>query len=832
MSRPSATASEAAPTRIGRPGEAPLVVRLGDDPADPGALGGKGAALGRLVDEHFPVPDTVVVTVDAYRAVIGAPDIEALIDRVRSGEDLPPELVDATFSDAPLADGIEAPIVGPVRAVGAGGPVAVRSSATVEDLHGSSFAGQYRSLLDVDSADPDAVMRSVRLVWASLWHPAPVSYRRAFDIDESEIAMAVVVMRMVPATTAGVVFTSDPGGTDGARIEAVEGLGESLVSGGRTPSAWVVPTGGPHPPDMPTAAIRALEVSLDVADRFGVPQDVEWAAVGDEIHVVQARPITVLDDDDGFDTPVDDHELTTAGIVEMVPGVLPPLRWDLNRFLLEEAFRSVLDSLGVISGSDAELRPLVRRVRGRAVVDFDQLLEITSRIPGAAQDLEHQYFGEHPTELDPGAPARADDGDEGDGDDGDGDDGGRATGEGRLARLGREWGTVRARRRLIEQADISTRAVRALRRRRPVVAEMTDRQLLAYAHRLVDLGARALSAELGVAAAAAAGYARLVGELERHLGRDEGEAAAQAVIARSGAAAERSGDSSAAVFAGPTWCELGIEPPVFEPVDTEVERAATGALRVRLTGLPGWTRRRVLTGQFVDVRIHVIRRVVADVIEQLRRRESTKAAFLELGGEVRAVHLELGRRLVGRGRLEHATDVELLTVIELERAISADPCVRPDDLRRRRNWISRYESEGELPARFVGVPDREPAPLPDGDVLHGWAASPGRYEGVARVLTDARDTLEPGEVLVAAATDASWSPLFVRAGAVIVERGGPLSHAAILARELGLPAVLNVAGATRLLDGTTVAVDGRLGAVVIEQRADASAGPDPGERAS
>lgn len=808
MSHPSAPASEAAPTRVGRPGEVPLVVRLRDDRADRGALGGKGAALGRLVDEHFPVPDTVVVTVDAYRAVIGAPGIEALIDRVRSGEQLPAELVDATFSDAPLADGIEAPIVGQVRAVGAGGPVAVRSSATVEDLHGSSFAGQYRSLLDVDSADPDAVMRAVRLVWASLWHPAPVAYRRAFDIDESEIAMAVVVMRMVPATTAGVVFTSDPGGTGGARIEAVEGLGESLVSGGRTPSAWVVPTGGPHPPDMPTAAIRALEVSLDVADRFGVPQDVEWAAVGDEIHVVQARPITVLDDDDGFDTPVDDHELTTAGIVEMVPGVLPPLRWDLNRFLLEEAFRSVLDSLGVISGSDAELRPLVRRVRGRAVVDFDQLLEITSRIPGAAQDLEHQYFGEHPTELDPGAPARSDDG----------NDGGRATGEGRLARLGREWGTVRARRRLIEQADVSTRAVRALRRRRPEIAGMTDRDLLAYSHRLVDLGARALSAELGVAAAAAAGYARLVGELERHLGQEEGESAAQAVIARSGAAAERPASSSAGVFAGPTWQELGIAPPVFDPVDAAPEGAAVAALRDRLTGLPGWTRRRVLTGQFVDVRIHLIRRVVADVVEQLRRRESTKAAFLELGGEVRSVHLELGRRLVDRSQLEQATDVELLTVGELERAVSAGSVVRPDDLRRRRNWITRYESEGELPDRFVGVPDREPAPLPEGDVLHGWAASPGRYEGVARVLTDAREPIEPGQVLVAAATDASWSPLFVKAGAVIVERGGPLSHAAILARELGLPAVLNLAGATRLLDGCTVTVDGGLGVVVIEQR--------------
>ncbi len=789
----------------------PVVAQLGAERPDPDALGGKGAALGRLVEERFPVPPTAVVTVEAYRAVVEAAEVRALVDAVMSGEATQADLVDATFLDAPLAPDVERAIVEEARSVGAGGPVAVRSSATVEDLQGSSFAGQYRSLLDVDSSDPSEVMRAVRLVWASLWHPAPVAYRRAFDIDDADIAMAVVVMRMVPATTAGVVFTADPGGSDGARVEAVEGLGDALVSGGRTPSAWVVPASAAGPPDMPTAAARALDVSLDVADRFGVPQDVEWAAVGDEIHVVQARPITVLDDDDGFDTPIDEHELTTAGIVEMVPGVLPPLRWDLNRFLLEEAFRSVLDSLGVISGSEAEMRPLVRRVRGRAVIDFDQLLEITSRIPGAAEDLERQYFGEQ--EPEPGTP-RSSGGSSG------------SVRERRLSRLAREWGTVRARRRLIEQADISTRAVHALRGRRPSITEMTDRDLLAYSHRLVDLASRALTAELGVAAAAAAGYARLVGELDRHLGRDEGEAAAQAVIARSGISAERVADSSAGVFAGPMWRELAAEPPVFDPVDPELEREASAALRERLTSLPGWTRRRVLTGQFVDVRARVIRRVVADLIQQLRRREATKAAFLELGGEVRNIHLELGRRLVDRGRLQQPTDVELLAADELERAVSGASTVRPDDLRRRRNWITRYESEGELPDRFVGVPDRAPAALPDGDVLDGWAASPGRYEGVARVLTSARNTLEPGEVLVAAATDASWSPLFVKAGAVVVERGGPLSHAAILARELGVPAVLNVTGATRLLDGCTVTVDGRLGVVVIEQRALAD-GLDP-----
>ena len=181
--------------------------------------------------------------------------------------------MDATFAavslDRPLADAI----VGLAHDVGRSGGLAIRSSATVEDLATSSFAGQYRSLLDVDAADPDAVLTAVRQVWASLWHPAPTAYRRAFDIDESDVAMAVVLMDMIPATTAGVVFTADPGGSDGARVEAVEGLGESLVSGQRTPRAWVVPTDHPEAvePPLPTEVARALDLALDIADTFGVP---------------------------------------------------------------------------------------------------------------------------------------------------------------------------------------------------------------------------------------------------------------------------------------------------------------------------------------------------------------------------------------------------------------------------------------------------------------------------------------------------------------------------------------------------------------------------------
>ena len=269
-------------------------------------------------------------------------------------------------------------------------------------------------------------------------------------------------------------------------------------------------------------------------------------------YAVQARPITVLDDHDGFDTPIDDHELTTGGIVEMVPGVLPALRWELNRFLLEEAFRSVLDSLGIIRGLAAEDRPFVRRVRGRAAIDFDQLRSAAAGIPGAVAELEYQYFGVGGTP--PPVTHR------------------RKLG---LGDLRRDILTLRTRRTVIEQSDVLIQVASGLLRRRPTLQYLSTDDLVAYARRLVDVSGRGLAAELGVAAASAAAYTRLEGLLTRHLGRDDGVAAAQRVTSGGGVAAHRDPTSSAGVIAGPTWRELDLDPPSLQhPMPTRTRTVA------------------------------------------------------------------------------------------------------------------------------------------------------------------------------------------------------------------------------------------------------------------
>ena len=181
------------------------------------------------------------MTATMYRTFATAPSIRALIERIGAGVEVDADEVDAVFDDAPIDPGAARAMSAVANEIAEGSLLAVRSSATVEDLDRSSFAGQYRSVLGVNPADPAQLESAVKQVFASLWHPAPCAYRRAFGIADDDIAMAVVLMRMVPAELSGVVFTLDPGGDPKlSRIEQVAGFGESLVSGQETPEAFLL----------------------------------------------------------------------------------------------------------------------------------------------------------------------------------------------------------------------------------------------------------------------------------------------------------------------------------------------------------------------------------------------------------------------------------------------------------------------------------------------------------------------------------------------------------------------------------------------------------------
>jgi phosphoenolpyruvate synthase/pyruvate phosphate dikinase len=211
-------------------------------PGDLALAGGKGANLGELVRGGFPVPEAVVVTTAAYASVVESNGLAATIEASLRGGDGAAG-IRAAFEDATVPDGLRAEIVEAYTVLG-GGPVAVRSSATAEDLPGAAFAGQQDTYLNV--VGEVALLQAVRRCWGSLWTDRAIAYRARRGVDQASVRMAVVVQRMVPAEHAGVLFTANPvtGARDEVVIDASPGLGEAVVSGLVTPDHYVLDARG------------------------------------------------------------------------------------------------------------------------------------------------------------------------------------------------------------------------------------------------------------------------------------------------------------------------------------------------------------------------------------------------------------------------------------------------------------------------------------------------------------------------------------------------------------------------------------------------------------
>ena len=854
---------------------AALAHRLNGDGIGPSVAGGKGAALDRLVALGARVPPTGVVTTQAYHEFASDPTIAEFLDALRKSTVPSPAeheasrtLVDKMFLSVPLPFAVADAIDQLVDEVSGTALVAVRSSATAEDLGTASFAGQYESYLNVAPVDAhDAVRR----VWASLWYPSPRFYRRFRGIDENDLAMAVVVMQMLQPSHAGVLFTVDPGGTPNAvRLEVVRGLGEQLVSGAVTPDAYVLDRAdlaasfariAPPLARLATEAIR-LEEAL------GAPQDIEFAVDRNELFFVQARPITTAtgddNDDDGFDFSCGiETTYTTSGINEAMPGVLPPLLWGVQSWLVENGFRSLFELLGGGAETLADGHALIGRFGGRAALNLDVMRQAAGSIPGgSAQELEQQYFG---------SVVRS--------------DADNRTADLELQRAGASRArqgvrVLRARRRAAEDSEIAIQTVNQIVDRELDIAEFDDRSLIAYWNRLLHAAQQVAAAEIAVAAIASASYRSVEVFLSRYMdsaaagdaardltatdssqrrgrialavesvvaqlkadaqlrplatedwaeasARFEATASGQAIVQQMMSAWLSAG--STGVFAGPTWEE--VPQLAWKVVYQELVRPTPSVsatrrndrcveLEMQLTRDPKWRAARWASLQVLDVRRRFLRRQAAEAAEFLDRRESTKAAYLQMGGVVRRCHNEIGRRLVERGRLEAVDDIELIGIQEIPMLCDGGGPTLQTIARRRR--INRDANRSlALPLVWTGHPEVASADDVVGERFEGWSASPGRYEGIARVVRSPESTdFRRGEVLVANSTDASWTPLFLAAGAIVVEVGGPLSHAAIVARELGLPTVVNVPGLIARLEregGTApVVVDGTSGVVTIQ----------------
>lgn len=765
----------------------------------------------------------------------------------------------ALASGLPVPPGVVVPAAAPLaidelKAALGGGPYAVRSSSPVEDGVERSWAGQLESRVPVDLDDLPAAIEHVR-------RSAGSDRARAYGSDGRPIP--VLVQRVVDAAAAGVAFTLDPrdGDERHAVVEAVPGLGTALVDGSAVPARWHVDPatlGDDAGADSPIAAAARREVAalvLEVAGSAGAPCDVEWAWDGERAWLLQVRPVTAA-----AWRPAP-GEWTSANLREAMPGVVTPLSASI--ILEDELVASVEEYLGRLGLAGAERAVEARRFYGRPYWRVDLLKARLLRLPGFVERSFDETVGIVPSYDGPGrrsplTPRTA------------------WTGARAAAALLRMYRSdvpeaLRHARELERAPDgpsdlAAARAVHAATNRHALrvtylaeqaqdvlrglldkVGESLDppldvRLLLGGTGPLATAGATAALEELAkrclphVPAVAASTRVDelpvdVAADLHRLVGRfgwmadalddlacprwDEDPAAAlaplkaavRAAAVGAGGGGSAAGGASAAAGAG-SAAAGGGDAPAAAVAGASATAAATrrAAEERRALGSAG-----------------LLRPLLARSLASARRlqavREELRVASARANRVLRRALLDLGRRSAAGGALGDPSDVFWLEDAEVERL--ARGALAPETARaavaERRAHARRYRN-WDPPLVLGGAAPPPPPTRAGGRVLRGVACSSGRARGPVAVLRRLDDlaSVEPGAVLVLKHGNPGWTPAFVAAAALVVEESGLLSHSSVIARERGLPAVINVAGACDLLrDGEHVEVDGERGLVTL-----------------
>ena len=818
-----------------------------------------------------------MITTDAYTDFVAANRLgQRIRTLVGAGGPEASEQIAAAFVAGRVPAGLRREILRAYADLGAG-PVAVRSSATAEDLEDASFAGQQETYLNVRGND--ALMAAVVRCWASLWTDRAITYRARQRFDSAGVRLAVVVQRMVPADAAGVMFTANPtnGRRDEVMITAAWGLGEAVVGGLVDTDTLVVAKADgrirtrsiadkavqtayavdgtieqPVPDDRrrtavlrDAAASELAQLGQQVEDHFGAPQDIEWARTGDGFVLLQARPITALplpeaDPPTDWTVPDPTAMYVRASIVEQLPDPLSPLFADL------------------VGGSvTRSLQALFIELLGRSAIR-----ETDVDLPTVNGYAYYRYSRSGMLRL------------------------GVASRKAFVYLFTPNWTRDRWR----DQALPRYRDAVARSTERPV-AELTGGELLAEVAALLDAGTEyytAVQTIIPIAATSEVIFTRLYETLVRRagdppaatflLGSDSLPIAAEkslfdlATWTRSQpelAAALVSGDDPDP--RGPEWSEwltrlqdhldryghtvynLDFVNPV--PADDPTPLIDTVRFYLRVSG-PRPVRAAAVHCRAPGTGNHRGARPAGPGAQgggapgaalgaadgagprgrARRRRPRLAADALDAGRDRRPAHRRLGwwsSRTTSTGCA--ATELtDALAAVEdgAERPIGLAEAVEE----RKQEWRGRRRVTPPqlLPERGWGrlFDSMMPATTQEqaDDVLTGMGASAGRVTATARVLGGPTDfgQLQDGDVLVASITTPAWTSLFARAAAVVTDIGGPLSHSSIVAREYGIPAVLGTGVATRrIISGQTVTVDGDAGRVILTESDPGSEKPPP-----
>jgi rifampicin phosphotransferase len=843
-----------------------------------GGKGARLGELSRI--EGIGVPAGFCVTTDAFRRIMTAvPRIDDLLDRLsrldpddrQTTRTLCPQIRRAVEGTA-IPDDLAAAITRSVTRLGGRGACAVRSSATAEDLPTASFAGQHDTYLNV--VGPAAILKHVSRCWASLFTERAVTYRLRSGLGHRKVRMAVVVQEMLFPQVAGVLFTADPVTSNRkvVSIEASFGLGEALVAGlvnadvykvrdgevvakavaakllaihaspaGGTQEVAIEPSRQGQPALTDAQIVRLAQLGRRIEAHFGRPQDIEWCLVDDEFQIVQSRPITTL-----FPIPVTsdqgNHVYVSVGHQQMMTDPMKPLGlalWQLTtpRPMSEAGGRLFVDVTRAL-GSPASRAGLLEALGRSDPLIGDALQTVLERgdfipaFPDEDPGGTPAYSAPALIETDPAIVA-----------------GLVERSQASIATLKRDirgksgpalldfiGADVRELQRILfdrQSLQVIMAGMRAtwwLNERLPAwlgEKNAVDTLTQSVPHNVTsEMGlalldvADVIRPHPGVVA-----FLQLVGdenfldELPALAGGREARDAIQAYLDKYGMRCVGEID-----ITKPRWSErpATLVPMIlgniknFEPGAGErrFEEGRQQAWRkeqevlTRLRALPEGERKAEEAKRMID-RVRTF----------TGYREYPKYQMVSRYFVYKQALLDDARRLVQAGVLRDQEDIFYLTFSELDDLVRTD---RVDDqlIRQRKDAFRSYEaltpprvltSDGEV---IAGTYRR--ADVPAG-ALTGLPVSAGTVEGRARVILDmAEADLAAGDILVTAYTDPSWTPAFVAIKGLVTEVGGLMTHGAVVAREYGLPAVVGVQHATRLIrDGQRIRVHGADGYIEI-----------------
>ncbi|MHC4517732.1 MAG: PEP/pyruvate-binding domain-containing protein, partial [Planctomycetota bacterium] len=816
---------------------------------DRSLVGPKATSLCTLRRLGLPAPSCFFVTTRAFREHLDAHGLASQIASQLSGLDNQPGRIPSALDEIrqlivsmPLGDALRDQIAAAYNQLDANA-VAVRSSATAEDLPGHSFAGQYETFLNVTSLED--CLDAIKKCWASLWTERAYDYRSRNSIDHECLEMAVIIQQQIGADVAGVAFTIDPvtGSPSRIVIESCRGLGDALVSGRVQPDRlvfrkgklslifWDSPEGrrsytvgdsssNSQPSlDLKTAKRLARRIRK-IEQKLECPQDIEWAARDGRLWFLQARPITVIPEPRSWE---DRQVWTNSNLGEVAPDVLTPMTWSMMQAMLVPLIGGIARLVGV----DAAKHPLAGLVAGRLYWHANPAAAAVHRVVPLSK----------------------------------------------VARLNTMFGGDQGRMDELGQLDITDEDL-------PDIGFSWPKYILSWPRNLCEIYANRTSKgdalmarfkarndeldRLDIDAASTDELARMVGEslrdnlkdinllfllpggvaialfqkaCQRWLGDEDMTSAYRLMAAQGGIADTQAGldlwrlaalahddpQTERLLLSNDIWANIRpkLGPQYLTAWDQFMAehghhcRGELEFINARWAETPDYVldlvRNYLRSVDQIDPiqKQSQLAQAGAELAEQCRQklksrikrgifnwslkrtrkvardRENWKNEAVRQVAAFRCILLALGRRLQEKGTLAHRDDIFFLEIPEVQPVVSGT--VDFDVAERIATRRAEYEKNCSVtpPPVVVGRfdPDKHVAPRVDTDVevLNGIAVSPGVVTGLARVIlrTDDDQHVEAGEILVAPFTDPAWTPYFLPAAGVVMDMGGVLSHGAI-----------------------------------------------------